>query len=240
MMSPTSALGFFLFAFANTQRIAAQAGICAWCPQVLPPWPSTYVLNESTIIEPCNRTGFLTPDEVAGYAIVQVDWSGFRMGPDGWAAAKPMDPEERLLQQAALFKAAAPQQRVGVYKNMAWAMAWMTSVREKLSDPALAHWFLRFAATPPMANGSYWQPPCDNTDVTPLCSQLYHAQTQSPGYPAAPGNDGNCSAPGCDCGGIIPCGAFLWDYRVAEVREFVAQEYILGATGAGNENVSIV
>jgi len=60
-------------------------------------------------------------------------------------------------------------------------MAWMTSVREKLSDPALAHWFLRFATTPPIANQSYWQPPCDNTDVTPVCSQLYHAQTQAPG-----------------------------------------------------------
>jgi len=233
-------VGIFLLSATLAQRAAAQAGICTWCPPVLPRWAPTYVLNESTILEPCNRTGFLTPADVAGYAVVQLDWSGARMGPDGWAAARPMDPEERLLRQAALLKAAAPRQKVGVYKNMAWAMAWMTSVREKLSDPALAHWFLRFAATPPIANKSYWQPPCDNTEGKPICSQLYHAQTQSPGYPPAPGNDGNCSAPGCDCGGSVPCGAYLWDYRVPAVRDFVAQEYILGATGAGNENVSIV
>jgi hypothetical protein len=114
---------FLLSALTLAQRTAAQAGICTWCPPVLPSWPATYVLNESTIIEPCNRTDFLTPADVAGYAVVQLDWSGARMGPGGWAAARPMDPEERLLRQAALLKAAAPRQRVGVYKT--WRGRWL-------------------------------------------------------------------------------------------------------------------
>jgi hypothetical protein len=37
--------------------------------------------------------------------------------------------------------------RVFVYRNFVKALPWYTSVREKISDPAYAGWFLRFGVS---------------------------------------------------------------------------------------------
>ena len=42
-------------------------------------------------------------------------------------------------------------------------------------------------------------PVCDDNYTPPLCSNLYHDQSQTPGYPKG---DGNCLAPGCDVGSV--------------------------------------
>ena len=39
----------------------------------------------------------------------------------------------------------------------------------------------------------------DDNYNPPLCSNLYHDQSQTPGYPKG---DGNCLAPGCDVGSV--------------------------------------
>eukprot|EP01050_Picozoa_sp_SAG11_P040475 SAG11_NODE_17614_length_513_cov_1.379227_1_plen_102_part_10 len=43
-------------------------GTCQWCghccgatKQVVPPWPPTFVMRESTVIMPCNGTGLIDP-----------------------------------------------------------------------------------------------------------------------------------------------------------------------------------
>ena len=54
-----------------------------------------------------------------------------------------------------------------------------------------------------------------------------------------PSNDANCSAPGCDCGGV-PCGRYLYDHRNDSMREWLIKEHILGETGIGNENISAI
>lgn len=43
-------------------------GTCQWCghccgatPTVLPPWPATWAMNESTVVMPCNGTGLIDP-----------------------------------------------------------------------------------------------------------------------------------------------------------------------------------
>ena len=54
-----------------------------------------------------------------------------------------------------------------------------------------------------------------------------------------PSNDANCSAPGCDCGGV-PCGRYLYDHRNNSMREWLIKEHILGETGIGNENISAI
>jgi hypothetical protein len=41
----------------------------------LPPYPQTYKLNESTIIMPCNNSGFTNPASTAGWKYVDFDWS---------------------------------------------------------------------------------------------------------------------------------------------------------------------
>lgn len=78
-----------------------------------------------------------------------------------------------------------------VYRNAVKALPWLTSVRVKLEDPAYHSWFLKFGA-PTVGNG--WHvPQCDNNYSPPLCTDLYHDQGQTPGYPSG---DGNCAAPG--------------------------------------------
>ena len=81
--------------------------------------------------------------------------------------------------------------KVFVYRNLVKALPWFTSVREKLQDPAYAGWFLSFNGS-----GSYHVPQCDANFDPPRCSNFYHDQDQSPGYPSG---DGSCSEP-CDCG----------------------------------------
>lgn len=49
--------------------------------------------------------------------------------------------------------------------------------------------------------GPWFSPQCDTNFSPPKCSKLYHNQEQTPGYPTG---DGNCAAPGCDCGDS-PC-----------------------------------
>jgi hypothetical protein len=36
----------------------------------VPPWPATWQMNASTIIMPCNYTGFQVPSTTAGWGIV--------------------------------------------------------------------------------------------------------------------------------------------------------------------------
>ena len=94
------------------------------------------------------------------------DWSNAKAQ---WAAAKPMDCEERLLSQAKMTKAQSKDTKVFVYRNVRRAPAsharadspsgralqvvkalpWFSSIREKLDDPQYAGWFLRFNGSAP-------------------------------------------------------------------------------------------
>ena len=65
-------------------------------------------------------------------------------------------------------------------------------------DPAYSDWYIKFKPQGPWSSKK-----CDTAQPT-LCSDLYHSQEQSPGYPHG---DGDCVAPGCDCG-KVPCGFY--------------------------------
>ena len=195
----------------------------------LPSWPITYQLNLSTIVQPCNYSGYFNPAALSRFAVVDFDWSNAKQL---WANDQPMRCEERLIDQVAMTKAANPAARVFVYRNLVKALPWYTSVREKISDPAYSGWFLKFGA--PTVNGtSYHVPTCDDSYSPPLCSGLYHDRDQTPGHPKG---DGDCALP-CDCGGV-PCGEYLWDHRNSSLRDFLVNEFILGPNGLGNANVS--
>jgi hypothetical protein len=110
--------------------------------------------------------------------------------------AKPMDCEERLVEQAALVKSVNPTAKVWVYRNLVKALPWYTSVREKLLDPQYSGFFLKFnqskSAPPPHV------PKCAESLVggPTKCSEFYHDQEQTPrngkGYtpPPPPFNPG--------------------------------------------------
>ena len=43
-------------------------------PGRFPTWPATWVLQDSTIVQPCNTSGYLD-DAYAQFGVVSVDWS---------------------------------------------------------------------------------------------------------------------------------------------------------------------
>ena len=149
------------------------------------------------------------PDQhaFANWGVLSWDWSN---GKADWVNQKPMDAEAMLVHQIELTAAANPRGRHLVYRNSVHAMPWYSTVLEKLRDPRYAGFFLRFAETPPLRNGSsgYWSPPCDATYAPPRCSGLYHDQTQTPSWTRHPSAhpDGLCAPGDCDCG--VPCGRY--------------------------------
>jgi hypothetical protein len=198
----------------------------------LPSWPATYVMNQSTIIMPCNFSGYTDPQSVAGWGIVDFDWSNSK---ELWAKDKPMLCEERMLIQAQMINKVSPQTRVWVYRNSIKALPWFTSVRETLTDARYSKWFLTFSHG---VNGTYHVPPCDPNYSPALCSPLYHDQTQTPGFPHG---DGDCAAPACDVG-TVPVGEYLWDPRAANVSvlgvtllDFLIHHYALNIEGGGSD-----
>lgn len=177
---------------------------------LLPPWPSTYDVAASTLVMPCNSSGLLSTELTRAWGLVSYDWSNAKRGPAGWVQQRPMDCEERLLAQAQAAKSSNPSQRVGVYRNSLKMLSWFSSVRAKLEDPAYSRWFLAYDnASAPFANDA-----CDRNYDPPLCSALYHDQWGSPGFPTpGPSGDGDCAAPNCNCGDVVPCGEYFLDFR---------------------------
>jgi len=185
----------------------------------------------STLTMQCNGSGWSSPDRGAQFGIVSYDWSNAKAQ---WAAAKPMDCEERLLKQAEMTAALNPNSRVFAYRNLVKALPWYTSVREKLDDAAYSGWFLKFDPS----KKDYHVPACAAENQT-KCSVFYHDQEQTPEVPTTgqPHPDGSCTDGVCDCGNQ-PCGEYLWDHRNGTMlRDWLVNEFILGATGLGSPSI---
>merc|ERR1719352_883533 len=121
------------------------------CPGTLPKMTQTWMMNLSTIIMPCNNTGYTDPKTTLGWGIVDFDWSNGKGkgAADGWAKHKPMDDEEMLFKQVQMTTAATPGSKVWVYRNTVYGYPWYTDVRKILEDPAYEAWWFKFKADPP-------------------------------------------------------------------------------------------
>ena len=125
--------------------------------------------------------------------------------------------------------AATKDTTVWVYRCSVYAYPWFTSVRTILDDPAYAPWFINFKPV-----GPWHSPKCDNNYSPPKCSNFYHMQEQSPGYPHG---DGDCAAPACDCGNN-PCGFYLWNHSSTAVvngqtfRDWFISSYMFNEVGS--------
>jgi hypothetical protein len=97
-------------------------------------------MHESLITMQCNSSGLSSPHRGSQFGIVSYDWSNAKKL---WAAAKPMNCEELLVDQALLTKHAGGK-HVFVYRNIVKALPWFKSTREKLDDPAYEGFFLKF------------------------------------------------------------------------------------------------
>ena len=106
-----------------------------------------------------------------------LDWSNAKLQ---WANQHPMDAEERLVAQAQRSHVLNPQSKVFVYRNLVHADNWMTTVREKLDDPAYSGFFVPFKRGGSLPNGTWHVPACDTSYSPPKCSQLFHDQVNTP------------------------------------------------------------
>lgn len=172
----------------------------------LPNRKPTYQLNASTIIMPCNNSGFTDPASTVGWSVIDFDWSNAKAL---WVVQRPMNDEEFLQQQVEMSTNASLGQTVWVYRGSMWAYPWYTHVRKTLEDPAYSDWYMKFKPV-----GPWYSSKCDTNYDPPICSDLYHNQEQSPGYPTG---DGNCAAPNCDCGNGVPCGFYMWNHSSTTV-----------------------
>ena len=160
-------------------------------------------MNASTVIMPCNYTGYQAPSTTAGWGVVDFDWSNDL---DGWSAATPMDNDEQQLIQVKLTKTSpltAAYTKVWIYRNTVYGYPWFTSVRKLLDDPKYKPWFIMYGNS----TGPFVSPPCDVDYDPPKCTDYFHTQMDTP-LPR-PGGYGQChpkdNKTGCDCG-TKPCG----------------------------------
>ncbi|KAJ9455680.1 hypothetical protein DIPPA_19595 [Diplonema papillatum] len=197
----------------------------AFLPAQNPQWAPTYNMSMSSLSMVCNYTGMSDPKLGGSFGIASYDWSNAK---PQWANQKPMDCEERLVQQADMTKKYNPATHVFLYRNIVKALPWFTTVRQKLDDPAYSGFFLKFAP-----NVTTHVPRCTGTGSDEKCSEYYHDQEQTPEHPTG---DGNC-ADWCDCG-ANPCGEYLFDHRNGTMlRDFIVNDLIMGPNGVGHPSV---
>ncbi len=156
--------------------LAVVLGLLAVAAGSTPRWAATYDMQRSTIVMPCNNSGFMDTAATQNWGVVDFDWSNAK---GTWANQRPMDCEERLVAQARLVKSHNPQAKVWVYRNLVKALPWYSTVRTALADPAKAGFFLKFKP-----GGTPHVPECTNSSSNPpgkaKCSQFYHDQQETP------------------------------------------------------------
>lgn len=210
-------------------RVLQCALCCASLSAILPPWPPTYQLNASTFVYACNYSGVfqLADPLLLNFGLIAIDWSHAKQGV--WIHAAPMNASEVLIEQAAAIKALRPSARVLTYKNSVKALPWMSEVRARMASTPSG--FLRFLPPPAPTRSAR----CDYAFSPPRCSVLYRDVGQTPlPFPTPKSKyDGLCDGP-CDCGAGIPCGEFLFNLSDAALREWYANEYVLGPQSMGS------
>ena len=68
----------------------------------------------STIVMPCNDSGFHSVEEASAYGLVSYDWSNAKQL---WCNARPMGDGELLVKQAEMVRQASTTTRIGVCKG---------------------------------------------------------------------------------------------------------------------------
>ena len=122
------------------------------CPP--PPWPPVWDMNRSTVVQPCNSSGYFRSGIGTPYGLASFDWSNAKAL---WSSL-PNDQtncSEVLVEQARRVKAESAgggnngNTRVFVYRNLLLALQWIRGQRAAMDDPAKASFFLQYQAGNP-------------------------------------------------------------------------------------------
>ena len=193
----------------------------------VPSWPSSWRMNDSTIVMICNYSGYQDPSLTPTFRIQDYDWSNSLAA---WSAATPMDTNERLLVQEAMTKAANPSSISWIYRNSVYGYPWYQSVRFILDDEDYSPWILKFKENPP-----WYSPKCDNNYDPPKCTEYFHTQMDTP-LPPGKGGYGACTGTACNCGSK-PCGFYVFNHSSDVVingqtfQQWFIDSYMLDSIG---------
>ena len=101
-------------------RLLAAVAAATTTTALAPKWPVTWSLSSSSIIQPCNYSGFVEPlSFYAQFGVVDFDWSSAKaIWVKGNATNGGMNDEELLVEQCSMLKALNPNLRCFVYRNL--------------------------------------------------------------------------------------------------------------------------
>ena len=102
-------------------------------------------MNLSTVIQPCNASGYFQFG--SRYGLASFDWSNAKAI---WSANAndATNCSEVLVQQAKVVKAGNKNTRVFVYRNMLLALEWIRGQRVAMDDPSKSDYFLKYQSGP--------------------------------------------------------------------------------------------
>mmetsp|Transcript_731 Transcript_731/g.2080 ORF Transcript_731/g.2080 Transcript_731/m.2080 type:complete len:504 (-) Transcript_731:2537-4048(-) len=119
-------------------------------PTKFPPWPPEWNLLRSTIAQPCNYSGWFSPELAAHFGVISVDWANhqnsYRTRPLPGMPGGPVYPDdEDLVTQAIMIKrASANRTKVFVYRQgQGLAAHFGRQAHAVLSDPAYDGFWLK-------------------------------------------------------------------------------------------------
>jgi hypothetical protein len=145
-----AATGVSAAAFPSVQLQAQQQP--PWYPVLLPRWPASYSMRDSTIAMASNSAGFFNASLAARFGIIAFDhnnayalwYKHIKSGhmPRGTTS------EEYLVQQCALVKQVNNRTRCFVYRNGEVSISWLSSEARKMYTPADAALFLQSGGRP--------------------------------------------------------------------------------------------
>jgi hypothetical protein len=84
-----------------------------WPAPMLPRWKPSWNMSQSTIMQPCNYSGFLEPSFASKFGIVDIDWANAKRQ---WSNTAPMDSEALMVEQASALRRLNPQAKPWVYR----------------------------------------------------------------------------------------------------------------------------
>ncbi len=82
MSPPSPCLRLLLLLLVGAATTRAQVPACRSNegePGRFPTWPVTYDMRSSTIIQPCNMSGFLDAELYSQFGVVSIDWSNAKV-----------------------------------------------------------------------------------------------------------------------------------------------------------------
>ena len=191
----------------------------AWDPlprPLLPRFAPTWDVSRSTIIQPCNSSGYMDSKTAAAFGIISFDYNNGRAV---WEKQAAPQCEEMSVEQCRRAKAVRNDTKCWVYRNTELAFAALTTDR-KLMREENASLFIHMnksacaaaPACPPKAGHGQ-----DKGYCCPF-GQVYEEGNPGWGRFTTKTTGENMKL-------------YLWDYRVPAVSDYLVQERILGAAG---------